>query len=65
MDKNFEKAFAELIREQVLKKNEVVVEGLGSFDFEHRQQYQQQYNDGRVVMMPPKDTIRFIPENKD
>lgn len=62
MNKAFLQAFREVVREQVLQKNEVRLDGLGRFRFEHRNQFQKQYEDGRVVMMPPRDTITFIPE---
>lgn len=63
MDKQFIKAFSEVVREEVARKNEVQLEGVGRFQFEHQKQFQKQYDNGRVVMMPPKDTITFIPEN--
>ena len=63
MDNKFLKAFSEVVREEVARKNEVQVEGIGSFQLEHRKQFQKQFDNGRVVMMPPKDTITFIPEN--
>lgn len=63
MDNEFLKAFSEIVREEVARKNEVQVEGIGSFHLEHRKQFQKQFDNGRVVMMPPKDTITFIPEN--
>lgn len=64
MDQSFLHAFSEIVREQVSHKNDIEVEGLGAFQYRHRKQFQRQYDDGRVVMMPPKDTITFIPENK-
>jgi len=63
MDKEFLKAFSEVVREEVASKNEVQLEGIGRFQFEHKKQFQKQYDNGRVVMMPPKDTITFVPEN--
>ena len=57
------KAFTEVVREQVSRKNKVQIEGIGSFKLEHKKQFQKQYDNGRVVMMPPKDLIRFTPEN--
>ena len=63
MDKEFIKAFSEVIREEVTRKNDVYLEGVGRFEFEHQKQFQKQYDSGRVVMMPPKDTITFLPEN--
>jgi len=62
MNKQFLKAFSEIVREQVVRKNEVKVQGIGSFQFRHRKQFQKQFKNGRVVMMPPKDTITFVPE---
>lgn len=62
MDQEFLGALAEVIREELTKKNEVTIDGLGVFKPEHQKQYQQQFDDGRVVMMPPKDKITFIPD---
>jgi len=64
MDNEFLKAFSEVVRDEVAQKNEVQLDGVGSFKFQHRKQFQKQYDNGRVVMMPPEDTISFIPENK-
>ena len=63
MEEQFLKAFTDIIREQVARKNKVQIEGIGSFRLEHKKQFQKQYDNGRVVMMPPKDLIRFTPEN--
>lgn len=63
MNTEFIKAFSEIIREEITRKNEVQVEGVGSFELKHQKQFQKQYDNGRVVMMPPKDTIAFTPEN--
>lgn len=63
MDQQFLDAFTEVIREEIAKKNEVSVPGLGVFKPDHRNQFQQQYDNGRVVMMPPEDKIRFVPHN--
>lgn len=63
MDKQFLKAFSEVVREEVAQKNEIQIDGVGRFEFEHQKQFQKQYDNGRVVMMPPKDTITFVPEN--
>ncbi len=64
MDREFLKAFSEIVREEVVRKNEVHIDGMGSFQFEHQKQFQKQFENGRVVMMPPKDTITFTPENE-
>lgn len=63
MNKEFLEAFSEIIREEVAQQNKVKLEGVGRFEFEHQKQFQKQYDNGRVVMMPPKDTITFVPEN--
>lgn len=59
MDQQFTDAFIEILREEITRKKEVHVEGLGVFKLQHRKQFQQQYDNGRVVMMPPEDKISF------
>ena len=63
MDKQFLKTLCEVVREQITQKSEVKLKGIGVFKPKHRKQFQQQYKDGRVVMVPPRDMITFIPEN--
>lgn len=63
MGDDFLTAFSEIVRDEVVQKNEVKLEGVGSFRLDHQKQIQKQYKNGRVVMMPPKDRIIFIPEN--
>ena len=63
MDDQFLEAFAEVVREQVAHQTDVQLEGLGTFRLDHHKQYQQQYNDGRIVMMPPRDSIKFVADN--
>ncbi len=65
MDREFIKAFTEVIREQITQNKEIKLNGVGIFRPGHRKQFQQQQKDGRVVMMPPKDEIEFIPEKKN
>lgn len=62
MDKQFIKAFSEVVRQEVARKNEVRLDGIGAFRYRHQKQFQKQFENGRVVMMPPKDTIAFTPE---
>ncbi|TYP93817.1 DNA-binding protein [Fodinibius salinus] len=62
MDSDFLQAFSEVVRNEVSQNNEVHVEGIGCFVSEHQKQYQKKFDDGRVVMMPPKNTISFIPK---
>lgn len=64
MDQQILGALTEIIREEITKKNEVVLEGLGVFKPSHKKQHQKQFDDGRVVMMPPKDEITFVPDKK-
>lgn len=62
MEKEFLDAFKDIIREQTVQKKVVHIKGLGAFKREHIKQFQEQYADGRVVMLPPRNVIRFIPE---
>lgn len=63
MDQEVIEALTEIFREEISKKNSIEIEGLGTFKHEHIRQYQQQFESGKVVMMPPRDEIKFIPEN--
>ncbi len=62
MDKNFIKAFREVVREEIVKKNTVEIEGLGRFEIVHNKQHQKKMDDGQVLMMPPQDVVEFTPE---
>jgi nucleoid DNA-binding protein len=64
MDEAFLQAFSEVVREQISDNQEVKIDGIGIFKVRHKNQYQQKYQDGRVAMIPPKDTIEFIPDKK-
>ena len=64
MNKELTRVMAEIIREQAIKKQAVKVDGLGTFKPIHRKQYQTQYRNGRVVMMPPTDYILFTPDKQ-
>lgn len=59
MNKEFVHAFKEVIRDQLVSKNKVEVEGFGIFAVEHREQHQKKYDNGRVVVMPPSDVVVF------
>lgn len=65
MDQEVVEALAEVFREEIVKKKSIEIEGLGAFRHEHIRQHQQQFDNGKVVMMPPRDQIKFIPENND
>lgn len=59
MTPTFLKAFKEVLRKEILNKNKVELEGLGSFEVVHRKQYQKKNDDGSLVMMPPADVVEF------
>lgn len=59
METDFIKAFKEVIREELTKKNSVDLEGLGTFEVKHYPQHQKRYSNGKVVMMPPADVLEF------
>lgn len=63
MDKTFIKAFREIVREEIIKKNTVEISGLGRFEVIHQKQHQKKKDDGQLVMMPPRDLVVFSPEN--
>jgi nucleoid DNA-binding protein len=65
MDNTFIKAFREVIREEVVKKNTVEIEGLGRFEIQHNKQHQKKMENGQVLMMPPEDIVIFTPEKQD
>jgi len=52
-----------IIREEVAKNNSVKIDGLGEFYKTHIKQTQKKYDDGQILILPPKDTIEFKPEN--
>lgn len=59
MTKDFLKAFGLTIRDQIIMKNSVEVKGLGIFKAEHTSQHQEKKAEGKLVMQPPKDSIKF------
>lgn len=64
MDKEFIQHFSEVVREQLVANNSIQLENIGTFSQKHRKQSQQKYDDGRVVMRPPRNTIVFTPEKQ-
>lgn len=62
MDPNFIINFKEVVREQVAENNLVQLDGVGEFRKVHQKQREEKYDDGRVVLMPPKDVIEFKPD---
>lgn len=59
MDSQFIIAFKEVLREQLINKNSVDIDGLGQFTVVHRDQHQKTFDNGRVVLMPPADVLEF------
>lgn len=53
-----------IIRDQIIMKNSVEINGLGIFKAVHHNQKQEKRADGTNIMVPPKDTIEFTAENK-
>lgn len=62
MEPEFIKTFTQVIKEQLVKDNRISILELGQFRKVHHTQTQKKMDDGRVVMMPPRDTIEFKPE---
>lgn len=65
MDKKLVRALKEVIREEIIKKNTVEIEGLGRFEVIHQKQHQKKLADGQVLMMPPRDNVIFTPEDPE
>lgn len=63
MSTELEKALIRVIRDQINKKNEIKINGLGTFKPYHIPKKQVQYKNGKVVLRPPKDSILFTPDN--
>lgn len=64
MTKEFLSAFGIVVRDQIIMKNSVEVEGLGTFNAIHKNQKQEKRADGTTVMLPPQDSIEFKAEQK-
>lgn len=64
MTKDFLEAFGIVIRDQIIMKNSVEIEGLGTFKAVHHSQKQEKRADGITIMLPPRDAIEFTAENK-
>lgn len=62
MEPRFIKNFIKVVKEQVAKDNRIQIDGFGQFLKVHQTQTQKKLDDGRVVLMPPKDKIEFKPE---
>lgn len=59
MNREFLIAFKKVMRDQFVEKNRVEIDGLGFFEVVHHEQYEETFENGRVVMMPPQDVLEF------
>lgn len=62
MEPKFVKTFIQVMKEQLAQDNLIHLEGLGKFQKTHQTHSQKKLDDGRVMLMPPKDIIEFKPE---
>ncbi|MEX2600041.1 MAG: hypothetical protein WD355_00255 [Balneolaceae bacterium] len=62
MDSTFIKAFREVVREEMMKKNVVDIERIGRFEVIHEKQHEERRDDGNVLMIPPVDRVHFTAE---
>lgn len=63
-DKNFVENFREVIRDELVKRKSVQIDGLGTFRVKHEKQRQQHNESGQVVLLPPRDIVQFISEER-
>lgn len=59
MDSEFKEAFKDVVRDQLIQRNKVRVNGLGIFSPMHLSQRKWEYKNGKVVLLPPKDYVEF------
>ncbi|SMO51713.1 HU family DNA-binding protein [Gracilimonas mengyeensis] len=64
MTNEFLKNLGMVIRDQIIMKNSVEIDGLGTFKAVHKNQKQEKRADGTNIMVPPKDVIEFTAERK-
>jgi len=62
MEKIFIKAFKETIREEIINNNTVQIDGFGRFEKKHQNHRQKKFENGRIVLLPPRDKINFSSE---
>ena len=55
-------AFARVLRRQLEQGESVDVPGLGTFSVEHQPSHRIEAPDGTEKMVPPRDVVRFTPE---
>jgi nucleoid DNA-binding protein len=59
MQDQFLQAFKDVVRDQLIQRNKVYIEDLGTFKPVHLTQRKWEYKDGKVVLLPPKDHLEF------
>lgn len=64
MDSTFIKAFREVVREEMIKKNVVDIDEVGRFEVIHEKQHEEKREDGKVLMIPPADRVQFTAETE-
>ena len=64
MEKIFLNALKETIREELISNNTVRIDGFGRFEKVHQNQRQKKYENGRIVLLPPRDNVTFRSEIK-
>ncbi len=57
-----EKAFANLIREELIRSHSVEIDGIGTFSLKYHKPEEKERDDGTIVLMPPVRTLEFKPE---
>lgn len=60
--KEFIQALREVIREEAVQNRSVRMEGLGRFETVHEEQVQKRMENGDLMMLPPKESLRLVPE---
>lgn len=61
MDKKFLLSFRDVIREELLKRNSVTIDAIGTFKTHHVRQKKVTDESGRELLQPPRDEVRFTP----
>jgi len=63
-ESKFIEMFREAIRDELVKRKSVQIEGLGTFRVKHEKQRHYHNDDGQVVLLPPEDLVQFTSEER-
>ena len=55
-------AFVAIVRDELVSGESLHVPGLGTFSVEHRASEMKEMDDGPNRMLPPRDVVRFEPD---